>query len=83
MSQSDPPRPWPAELPLLPLRDAVVFPSAVEMVVIGQERSRKLIADVGKADPLVVVVAQRSEQAAAAHRAVEKHHLGKVALHIP
>jgi ATP-dependent Lon protease len=55
----------PAELPVLPLKDAVVFPEAVAPLAIGEERSIRLIEDVlNRPDRLVVLVASRDPEMA-------------------
>jgi len=41
---------FPATLPILPLKDTVVFPEAVTPLAIGQERSIKLVEDVVSGD---------------------------------
>ena len=59
---------WPSErsasvpevLPVLPLRDTVIFPGTVAPVLIGQERSLELVNDALGGDRLVAVVAQRN-----------------------
>jgi ATP-dependent Lon protease len=55
----------PDELPVLPLKDAVVFPEAVAPLAIGEERSIRLIEDVlNRPDRLVVLVASREPELA-------------------
>ena len=49
----------PPVLPVLPLRDTVVFPQAVAPLSIGQERSIKLIDDVVSGNGLVALVTTR------------------------
>ncbi|MFY9271122.1 MAG: endopeptidase La [Candidatus Manganitrophaceae bacterium] len=53
----------PDVLPILPLRDTVAFPMAVIPLIIGQERSVKLVEDVMRADRLIALVAQRRLEA--------------------
>lgn len=53
--------PIPDILPVLPLRNVTVFPFAVVPIVIGQERSVRLIDDVMRSDRLLVLVTQRTE----------------------
>jgi len=48
-------------LPVLPLRNTTVFPFAVVPIVIGQERSVRLVDDVMRGDRLLVLVTQRTE----------------------
>src|SRR5713226_865570 len=50
----------PDELPILPLKDTVIYPYAVQPLGVGQERSMRLIDDVMRGDRLVVLVAQKS-----------------------
>jgi ATP-dependent Lon protease len=50
----------PAVLPVLPLKDTVIYPYAVQPLGVGQERSIRLIDDVMRGDRLVVLVAQKS-----------------------
>lgn len=49
----------PAELPLLPLRNTVLFPGVVLPITVGREKSIKAVTDAYKADKLVGVVAQK------------------------
>ena len=49
----------PAVLPVLPLRDTVVFPDTMIPLTIGQERSIKLIDDVLAGDRLLAMVTSR------------------------
>src|SRR5581483_8624761 len=50
----------PDVLPVLPLKDTVVYPFAVQPLGVGQERSIRLIDDVMRSNRLVVLVAQKS-----------------------
>ncbi len=50
----------PGILPVLPLKDVVVYPFAVQPLGVGQERSIRLIDDVMRGNRLVVLVAQIS-----------------------
>ncbi|GHO43983.1 endopeptidase La [Ktedonospora formicarum] len=50
----------PDVLPVLPLKDVVVYPYSVQPLGVGQERSIRLIDDVMRGDRLVVLVAQKS-----------------------
>jgi ATP-dependent Lon protease len=50
----------PDVLPVLPLKDVVVYPFAVQPLGVGQERSIRLIDEVMRGDRLVVLVAQKS-----------------------
>ncbi len=49
-------------LPVLPLKDVVVYPFAVQPLGVGQERSIRLIDDVMRGNRLVVLVAQKSAE---------------------
>jgi ATP-dependent Lon protease len=49
----------PAELPLLPLKDTVVYPLTVYPLVIGKEKSIKLINDVTVGDKILALTAQK------------------------
>jgi len=56
---------FPATLPVLPLKETVVFPESVTPLAIGQERSIKLVEDVVSGDrvlALVTVKTPESEQ---------------------
>src|SRR5579885_463498 len=52
----------PDVLPVLPLKDTVVYPFAVQPLGVGQERSIRLIDDVMRGNRLVVLVAQKSAE---------------------
>jgi ATP-dependent Lon protease len=49
----------PSALPVLAIRDAVVFPLTIAPVFLDRERSRHLLEDVAKKDRTVALVAQR------------------------
>jgi ATP-dependent Lon protease len=51
----------PDELPVLPLRDAVIFPTAVMPLTVGRESSVQLINDVQEGDGLLAVLTQREK----------------------
>ena len=51
----------PDELPILPVRDAVIFPNAVIPLTVGRESSVKLINDVQQHDGMLVVLTQRDK----------------------
>jgi ATP-dependent Lon protease len=53
----------PATLPVLPLKETVVFPESMTPLAIGQERSIKLIDDVVGGDRLLALVTVRNEEA--------------------
>jgi len=47
-------------LPVLPLKDTVIYPVTMQSLAAGQERSLRLIDDVMRGNRLVVLVAQKS-----------------------
>ena len=49
----------PAELPLLPLRNTVLFPGVVLPITVGRDKSIKAVNDAYKSDKLVGVVSQK------------------------
>lgn len=56
-------RTLPSVMPVLPLRNTVVFPYAVSTIAIGQPRSLRLLERVMATDHLVVLVAYRDPRA--------------------
>ena len=52
-------QPMPAELPLLPLRNTVLFPGVVIPITVGRDKSIKAVTDAYKADKLIGVVSQK------------------------
>lgn len=52
-------QPIPNELPILPLRNTVLFPGVVIPITVGRDKSIKAVADAYKTDKLVGVVAQK------------------------
>ncbi len=50
---------FPEELPILPLRNTVLFPGVVIPITVGRDKSIKAVTDAYKADKLVGVVAQK------------------------
>ena len=52
-------QPTPAELPLLPLRNTVLFPGVVIPITVGRDKSIKAVNEAYKADKLVGVVSQK------------------------
>jgi ATP-dependent Lon protease len=50
---------FPADLPLLPLRNTVLFPGVVLPITVGRDKSIKAVNDAYKGDKLVGVVAQK------------------------
>jgi len=59
-NNDDEPLSIPDELPILPLKDTVIYPFAVQPLGVGQERSIHLIDEVMRGNRLVVLVAQKS-----------------------
>ena len=53
----------PASLPILPLRNTVLFPGVVIPISAGRDKSIKLINDAHAGDKIIGVVAQKSEDA--------------------
>lgn len=51
----------PSEIPVLPLKNTVLFPGVVVPITVGRDKSIKLINDAYKDSQLVGVVAQKSE----------------------
>ena len=49
-------------LPLLPLRDIVVFPSMVIPLFVGREKSIKALQEVMKSDKSLVLVTQKNSE---------------------
>ena len=49
----------PAELPVLPLKETVVFPDSMTPLAIGQERSIQLVDDVVSGERLLALVTVR------------------------
>ncbi|MBI4461414.1 MAG: LON peptidase substrate-binding domain-containing protein, partial [Acidobacteria bacterium] len=48
-----------SELPVLPVRDVVLFPQAIIPITVGRERSRDLVESLSGEGKLIVVVTQR------------------------
>src|SRR5574338_608406 len=49
----------PSELPLLPLRNTVLFPGVVLPITVGRDKSIKAVNDAYKTDKLIGVIAQK------------------------
>ena len=49
----------PNELPILPLRNTVLFPGVVLPITVGRDKSIKAVSDVYKADKLIGVISQK------------------------
>ena len=54
---------FPATLPVLPLKDTVVFPESVTPLAIGQERSIKLVEDVVSSERMLALVTVKDPEA--------------------
>jgi len=54
---------FPATLPVLPLKDTVVFPGFPTPLAIGQERSIKVVEDVVSGDRVLALVTVKNEEA--------------------
>lgn len=52
----------PKELPILPLRNTVLFPGVILPITVGREKSIKLIQEINKGDKIIGTVAQRDAQ---------------------
>jgi ATP-dependent Lon protease len=52
----------PETLPILPLRNTVLFPGVVIPITAGRDKSIQLITDANKGDKIIGVVAQRNEE---------------------
>jgi len=59
-TEEEPKEAVPSTVPILPLRDMVVFPLTVYPIMVGQERSLNLINDVATGDRLIGLVAAKS-----------------------
>ncbi|MBI3989596.1 MAG: endopeptidase La [candidate division NC10 bacterium] len=66
------------ELPILPLRDSVLFPNAVLPLAIGRERSVRLVEQAMGADKTIGVVAQR-DPGVEDPKALDLHQIGTAA----
>lgn len=52
---------FPVDLPILPLRNNVLFPGVVIPITVGRDKSIKLIQDANKGDKIIGVVSQRNQ----------------------
>src|SRR5829696_10259095 len=50
---------FPADLPLLPLRNTVLFPGVVLPITVGRDKSIKAVNDAYRGDKLIGVIAQK------------------------
>ncbi len=53
---------YPSNLPILPLRNTVLFPGVVFPITVGRDKSIKLIEDAYKTDKIIGVVAQKNQE---------------------
>src|SRR5207247_6236533 len=53
----------PSTLPVLPLKDTVIFPQSVSPLAIGQERSIKLVVDVVAGERVLALVTAKDPDA--------------------
>lgn len=60
--EEDNKRSYPSTLPILPLRNTVLYPGVVFPVTVGRDKSIKLIKDAHKSNKLVGVVAQKDQR---------------------
>ncbi len=58
-SENNDDQPIPDEIPLLPLRNTVLFPGVVIPITVGRDKSIKAVTDAYKADKLIGVVSQK------------------------
>ncbi len=56
------PKPQLQDLPVLPLRDVVVFPAMVTPLIVSRPRSMKLVEEVAAGDKTLCLVAQKSAE---------------------
>jgi ATP-dependent Lon protease len=66
------------ELPILPVRDTVLFPNAILPLTVGRESSLKLITELGEEEKFIGVVAQRDPRVDNP-QAVDLYQIGTVA----
>ena len=57
----------PEEVPILPLRNTVLFPGVVIPITAGRDKSIQLIKDVNKTDKIIGVVAQKDQNLSLIH----------------
>lgn len=68
----------PDSLPILPLRNTVLFPGVVIPITVGRDKSIKLVKEASKGDKLIGVVAQK-DQSEEDPGADELHRIGTMA----
>ena len=52
----------PEELPILPLRNMVLFPGVVMPITVGRDKSINLVKDANKKDKTIGVIAQKDQE---------------------
>jgi ATP-dependent Lon protease len=52
---------FPDNLPILPLRNNVLFPGVVIPITVGRDKSIKLVQDANKGDKIIGVVSQKNQ----------------------
>ena len=55
-------QPVPAALPVLPLKDMVIYPDTLTPLAVGQERSMRLVNDVLSGERMMALVASRDPE---------------------
>ena len=68
----------PASLPILPLRNTVLFPGVVIPITVGRDKSLRLINDVNKGDKKIGVLSQKDESIEEPH-AKDLNKIGTIA----
>lgn len=69
---------YPEELPILPLRNNVLFPGVVIPITVGRDKSIKLIQDANKGSKIIGVVSQKNQEKESPEF-VDLHSVGTVA----
>lgn len=69
---------YPDNLPILPLRNNVLYPGVVIPITVGRDKSIKLIRDAGKSGKIIGVVSQRNQEEENPHFE-DLHRVGTVA----
>lgn len=69
---------FPDELPILPLRNNVLFPGVVIPITVGRDKSIKLIQDANKTSKIIGVVSQKNQDEESPEF-VDLHNVGTVA----
>ena len=69
---------YPSELPILPLRNNVLFPGVVIPITVGRDKSIKLIREANKGSRIIGVVSQKNQDIEAPEFA-DLHSVGTVA----